>query len=81
MPKIPLIRAEKLIRIFKRQGFVLNRINGSHHILIHMETQARISIPVHNNRFYNQRRWINHGRIFKAFTKEIMSLRGVMIFS
>lgn len=48
MPKIPPIRAERLIKILKHQGFVLNRIKGSHHILVHIEKQIRLSIPVHH---------------------------------
>lgn len=50
MPKIPPIRAEKLIKIFKRMGFVLKRIKGSHHILVHVDKQIRISVPVHKSK-------------------------------
>lgn len=50
MPKIPIINGSKLIKVLKKSGFVLNRINGSHHILIHPEKQITISIPVHKGK-------------------------------
>lgn len=46
MPKIPPIRGEKLIKILKKTGFVLDRIKGSHHILMN-EKQITVSVPVH----------------------------------
>ncbi len=49
MPKIPIINGTKLVKILKKKGFVLNRIRGSHHILIHQEKQITVSIPVHKS--------------------------------
>jgi len=46
MPKIPPIRAERLIKILKKKGFFLDRIRGSHHILMNKK-QDTLSIPVH----------------------------------
>ncbi len=50
MPKIPIISGEKIIKVLKRDGFVLNRISGSHHILIHPTKQISVSIPVHKGK-------------------------------
>lgn len=50
MPKIPIINGTKLIRVLLKKGFVLNRVNGSHHILIHPQKQITISVPVHKGK-------------------------------
>lgn len=47
MPKVPSINGAKLIKALKKKGFVLNRISGSHHILIHQDKQITVSVPVH----------------------------------
>ena len=50
MPKIPIINGSKLIKVLKESGFILNRINGSHHILIHPEKQLTVSVLVHKGK-------------------------------
>lgn len=50
MPKVPIINGTKLIKILKGKGFILNRINGSHHILIHLEKQITVSVPIHKGK-------------------------------
>jgi predicted RNA binding protein YcfA (HicA-like mRNA interferase family) len=50
MPNIPIVSGEKLIKVLKKKGFVLNRIAGSHHILIHMQMKITVSVPVHKGR-------------------------------
>lgn len=47
MPRVPIVNGAKLIKVLKKKGFVLNRISGSHHILIHQEKQITVSVPVH----------------------------------
>lgn len=47
MPKLPSITPKKLIKILERQGFVLDRIRGSHHIYYHPETKKRVTVPLH----------------------------------
>ena len=47
MPKIPAITPQKIIKILKKKGFVLDRTKGSHHIYYHAETKKRIVIPFH----------------------------------
>lgn len=50
MPNIPVVKGQKLIKILIKYGFVLNRISGSHHILVHKEKHITLSIPVHKGK-------------------------------
>ena len=43
------ISGKELCRLVEQKGWVLNRINGSHHIYVKMDNTARLSIPVHGN--------------------------------
>lgn len=36
-----------LIRLLEQRGFVLKRINGSHHIFFHPESKKVTVVPVH----------------------------------
>jgi predicted RNA binding protein YcfA (HicA-like mRNA interferase family) len=49
MPKLPNLTLQKIIAILESQGFVLDRIKGSHHIFFHPETKRRVIVPVHRN--------------------------------
>lgn len=50
MPSMPLIRGYQLIKVLIAKGFVLNRVNGSHHILVHKEHRLTVSVPVHKGK-------------------------------
>lgn len=50
MPNIPIVNGVKLIKVLRKKGFLLNRIKGSHHILIHPKKQITISVPVHKGK-------------------------------
>lgn len=50
MPNIPIISGVKLVKVLRKKGFVLNRIKGSHHILIHPEKQITLSVPIHKGK-------------------------------
>jgi len=50
MPRVPIVRGAKLVKVLKKKGFVLNRISGSHHILIHPQKQITISVPIHKGK-------------------------------
>ena len=43
------ISGKQLCRLLESRGWVLTRINGSHHIDAKAGHPARISIPVHGN--------------------------------
>jgi predicted RNA binding protein YcfA (HicA-like mRNA interferase family) len=39
------MRSDKLIQEIKKQGWVLNRIRGSHHVFTHSERTGIVVIP------------------------------------
>ena len=47
MPKLPSLTPEKIIKILKRKGIVLDKVKGSHHIYYHPETTMRVVVPLH----------------------------------
>jgi len=50
MPKLPRESGEKHVAALKRAGWVVNHIEGSHHILIKEGMQVHLSVPVHAGR-------------------------------
>ena len=50
MPKFSPVKAEELCKFLKKNGFILDRIRGSHHIFIHVKKQLTISVPVHKGK-------------------------------
>ena len=46
MPKLPRARGDRHIAAFKRAGWVVNHIEGSHYILIKEGNPVHLSIPV-----------------------------------
>jgi predicted RNA binding protein YcfA (HicA-like mRNA interferase family) len=50
MPKIPVVKAEKLIKILKKNGFIHFRSKGSHQIFVNKEKKISVSVPVHKGR-------------------------------
>ena len=49
MPKLPRA-GEKHIAAFVRAGWIVNHIEGSHHILIKENSPIHLSIPVHSGK-------------------------------
>jgi predicted RNA binding protein YcfA (HicA-like mRNA interferase family) len=49
MAKLPAITGEEVIAAFAKIGFVLARINGSHHILKKPGHRFVLAVPVHGN--------------------------------
>lgn len=47
MPKLPVVTAQKLIKVLKKKGFILYRTESSHFIFIQPEKKIRITVPVH----------------------------------
>ncbi|MGB2803686.1 MAG: type II toxin-antitoxin system HicA family toxin [Candidatus Zixiibacteriota bacterium] len=47
MPKLPSLTPQKTIKVPERDGFVLDRIKGSHHIYCHLETKRRVVVTLH----------------------------------
>lgn len=50
MPSLPLVSGVELIKVLLAKGFVLNRIRGSHHILVNNALKITISVPVHKGK-------------------------------
>ncbi len=49
MPKLPRARGDKHIAAFKRAGWIVNHIEGSHLILIKEGSPVHLSIPLHSD--------------------------------
>ena len=49
MDKLPRWSGKKIINVFKKDGWTLDRIEESHHILIREGTENILVIPVHGN--------------------------------
>jgi predicted RNA binding protein YcfA (HicA-like mRNA interferase family) len=47
MPKLPSLTPQKAIKVLEKNGFVLDRIKGSHHVYYHSETKRRVVVPLH----------------------------------
>ncbi|WP_456327718.1 type II toxin-antitoxin system HicA family toxin [Archaeoglobus sp.] len=47
MSKLPVLTPEKVEKILKRKGFILDRAKGSHRIYYHPETRRRVVVPFH----------------------------------
>lgn len=50
MPKLPVVNGRQAVRALKQGGFLLDGIEGSHHILYHPASGLRVSVPVHGGR-------------------------------
>jgi len=44
----PSLSPKELIRILEKRGFILKRIHGSHHYLIHPVSGKIAVVPLHN---------------------------------
>ncbi len=44
------ISGKELAKLLERNGWILSRINGSHHIYVKENRIERISIPIHGNK-------------------------------
>lgn len=47
MPKLPVVKASKLVKVLKKKNFVLQRVHGSHHIFVRIEDKLTVSVPLH----------------------------------
>lgn len=50
MPKLPVVKASKLVKVLKKKNFALQRIHGSHHIFVRIEDKLTVSVPLHRGR-------------------------------
>ncbi|OGJ05768.1 hypothetical protein A2456_03380 [Candidatus Nomurabacteria bacterium RIFOXYC2_FULL_36_19] len=47
MPKLPVLNSKKLIKIFLKEGFVVDHITGSHYVMFNPVSKKIITIPYH----------------------------------
>jgi predicted RNA binding protein YcfA (HicA-like mRNA interferase family) len=48
---LPIVSGQRVIRALTRHGFVVDRIVGSHHVLVHPTDPTRtVTVPVHSGR-------------------------------
>jgi predicted RNA binding protein YcfA (HicA-like mRNA interferase family) len=49
--RLPALNGRDVIRALEKAGFVVVRIKGSHHFLVHRDDKARMTnVPVHASR-------------------------------
>ena len=46
--RLPAVKPRQLIRALEGRGWSVERISGSHHILVHAELRRVLSVPLHN---------------------------------
>ena len=50
MYKLPRWSGRKIIRVFKKVGWIVDHIEGSHHILVKEGAEEILVVPVHGNK-------------------------------
>jgi predicted RNA binding protein YcfA (HicA-like mRNA interferase family) len=45
-----LVSGKKICKILEKNGWILKRVKGSHHIYENSETDRIVSVPVHGNK-------------------------------
>ncbi|MBN1455876.1 MAG: type II toxin-antitoxin system HicA family toxin [Methanomicrobia archaeon] len=70
MSKLPRASDEKHVAAFKRAGWKLNHIEGSHYILIKEGSDVHVSIPVHKNKT------LGPGLLKKLIVKADLTIEG-----
>ncbi len=49
--RLPVVSGKEVVRVLKQAGFSVERIVGSHHVLMHPgDTRRTVTVPVHGNR-------------------------------
>lgn len=50
-PSLPAVNARQVLAALRRAGFVVDRIVGSHHVLVHPDDARRtVTVPFHGGR-------------------------------
>ena len=47
MPKVPPLTPKQILRILEKKGFEVDHVTGSHYILYHPITKARVTVAYH----------------------------------
>lgn len=46
--RLPAVKPRELIRALEGKGWRVDRVSGSHHILVHVELGRAVTVPLHN---------------------------------
>ncbi len=49
MPKLPRIKAKDLVKFLSKEGYILDHVQGSHHIMRN-ESGRKTSVAIHGNK-------------------------------
>lgn len=49
MPPVPSVPGRKVVRALEQHGFKVDRIRGSHHVMVHPDGRT-VTVPVHAGR-------------------------------
>jgi len=50
-PSVPAVNARQVLAALRRAGLVLDRVSGSHHVLVHASDARRtVTVPFHGAR-------------------------------
>lgn len=49
MPPVPSVPGRKVVRALEHHGFVVDRVRGSHHVMVHLDGRST-TVPVHAGR-------------------------------
>ena len=47
MSKLPSLTPSEIIKILQRNGFIVDRVRGSHYILFNQNSKVRVVVPMH----------------------------------
>jgi predicted RNA binding protein YcfA (HicA-like mRNA interferase family) len=47
MPKLPILTPKEVMKILEKNGFVLDRIKGSHHVFYNPNNFKIVVVPMH----------------------------------
>lgn len=50
MSELPTVNGKQVVAALRRAGFLLEKVNGSHHILRDPVSGTHVSVPVHGTR-------------------------------
>jgi len=49
--RLPVVNGAAVVRALKRAGFIVDRVAGSHHVLVYPNDPTRaVTVPVHSGR-------------------------------
>jgi predicted RNA binding protein YcfA (HicA-like mRNA interferase family) len=61
-----ILTGKEFVKLLEKKGWLLKKINGSHHIFVHPKKTEIISVPVHKNE-----------DLKRGLQKKLMSIAGI----